>query len=157
MFVFRKNSMKCSSAGKIASMCLDEIWLNLTMPCLQRTGAGYALGNYSQMLLWRKSCLKVLSVEYMPFLQKLLLAVPAEVDTCRTGDGDQALANKVLFNTAVTYQVIANSLWFKAKKVVYISSINTHTKKKSFVLYLSVEQWILTMFAICCNSPPTIA
>ena len=101
------------------------------------------------MLLQRKSCLQLLSAEYIHYLQNLLLVVRAKVAVWRTGDGDQALANKVLFNTATTYQVIASSLWFKAKKVVYISSTNTHTQKKRLVLYLSVEQWMPTAFAIC--------
>jgi len=63
---------------------------------------------FTKVLLYRE----VLFAEFVPSLRNSLLANPAELGTCRTGDSNQALANKILlaFNTAKGYQVIASSL-----------------------------------------------
>jgi len=78
----------------------------------------------------------------MPSLSNSLLADPAEFDTCRTGGNDQALANKVLlaFDTITTYQVIANSLQFKAKKALNISLTQMHTQKKKNCVILDLRK-----------------
>ena len=134
-------SLNCFFEGNITTKC-----------CLQNS---YLLRRIRRLQILQNSLL-IDPVKFVAYRS-------CRLGTYRTGDSDQALASNVLlaFDTATTYQVIASSLWFKAKKVVNISSTHTHTQKKKICVIPDLRNmyWVITsaVFTICCNSSPTIA